>query len=53
MSVNDDQEPGCGERGIDQLPTLEIALFSLYLITSQRDTPHSFLVLAKKKKLKL
>lgn len=39
MSVNDCQEPGCSERCIDQLPALEIALFfSLYLITSQRDT---------------
>lgn len=27
MSVNDCQEPGCGERCIGQLPTLEIALF--------------------------
>lgn len=61
MSVNDCQEPGCGERCIDQLPTLEIALvFFVFnnfpeghtrLISSPGKTHFKVMILLRIKKL--
>lgn len=51
MSVNDYQESGCAERGIDQLPTLEIALF--FLVFNNFPEGHTTLISSPRKKIKV